>query len=105
MSSFPHAESAEVFAFLNFMEDRELVDSVELIDQSTKLRSKWQNKKRKIKEMYKKKFYVCMKKEKQKYKKKLSRLQRTYEKSIRLKYLMGSLDKTFTMDEWRRDHD
>ena len=105
ISSFLLPETADIFSFLEFMEEREQVDSMELLDKSAMLRSRWQNKRLKLKAMYKNKFHVCMKKEKRKYKSKLSRLERTHEKSVRLKYLMESPDVSFTMEEWRRDHE
>ena len=101
---FTHPESANIFAFLQFMEDREKVDLDQWHTKSASLPSKAKKKRQKIKMMYRKKFRKRQVKQKELYRKMYSMLERSHDKSIRRQYLMGSPDESFTMEEWKKMH-
>ena len=98
---FPHAESADIFAFLDYIQKFEDEEKKVWKAKSAALRKRVQRKKQKAKAMYRKKYASHIKRLQDKYEKKRSKLQLSHEKSIRRTFLMGGVDNTFAMEEWK----
>ena len=101
--SFPHPESGDVFAFLEYTERLEEEQLRAWKAKADSLKAKVQKKKEKAKSMYRSKYKRHLEKLKEKYRKKCRVMERDHEKSIRRKYLMGSSDKKFSLEEWEKE--
>ena len=100
---FPHAESADIFAFLDYIQKFEDEEKKVWKAKSAALRKRVQRKKQKAKAMYRNKYTSHIKKLQDKYERKRHKLQLAHEKSIRKTFLMGGVDNTFKMEEWKEE--
>ena len=102
--SFPNPQTANIFAFLEFIENHESVHLDQWKVKSKKTQERFYQKKYKIKEVYKDKLRKRLQKEGYKHKKRCAILRRIHEKSIRASYLMDSADDNFTLEEWEKQN-